>query len=111
LSPWLFPNAQGERRSIGGFGAQIADFIFEETGLRMNPHLIRHAAAKLYLAAYPEDIETVRQLLGHKSINTTLRAYVEFKSGIAYKTFDALIERLRQEVPVLRPRSGPGEDA
>lgn len=104
-STWLFPNPEGGRRSIGGFGAQISDFIFKETGLRMNPHLFRHVAAKLYLAAHPEDIETVRQLLGHKSTNTTLRAYVEFRNSKAFKVYDALIERLRQNAPVLRLRN------
>jgi integrase len=43
-------------------------------GLTVNAHLFRHVCAFLYLKAHPGDYETVRLLLGHTSLATTVRA-------------------------------------
>ena len=59
-----------------------------ETGLHMNLHLFRHLAAKLYLRFDPGGIETVRQLLGHKTIKTTLKAYADFQTEPAFQRLE-----------------------
>lgn len=74
----LFPNGSGASRSPCNFGKDISDTIRRETGLEINPHLFRHLAAKLYLERNPGDYETVRRLLGHKKLDTTLNAYASF---------------------------------
>lgn len=94
--PWLFPNANNGRRHSGMFGTAISRFIFEETGVRMNVHLFRHFAVKLHLDANPDDMETARRLLGHKSITTTLKSYSENKTGWAFRRFDKMIGELRE---------------
>ncbi|NJC41700.1 integrase [Brevundimonas alba] len=83
-SPYLFPNASGLLRSQGSLSSKICRFVERETGLKMHLHLFRHLAAKLYLRFDPGGLETVRQLLGHKSIKTTLKAYADFQTEPAF---------------------------
>ena len=95
-SQWLFPNEAGERRSTTTFAKAICNFVLRETGIQVNVHLFRHIAVKLYLDRHPEDVETVRRLLGHKSINTTLRYYAELRTADAFRSYDATIRELRE---------------
>jgi integrase len=61
----------------------------------MHVHLFRHLAVNLHLNANPEDVDTARRLLGHKSLRTTLRAYAEMKTAAAFKSYDEVISGLR----------------
>jgi integrase len=99
-SPWLFPGEQGARRSPGGFGAQISSLIAEKTGITMTLHQFRHLAAKLYLDRRPGDYETVRRLLGHKSLETTMRFYRELDTVLAVHRYGELLTQLLDEVAV-----------
>jgi len=83
-SPYLFPNASGLLRSQGSLSAKICRFVAREAGLKMHLHLFRHLAAKLYLRFDPGGLETVRQLLGHATIKTTLKAYADFQTEPAF---------------------------
>lgn len=83
----LFPKLSGGTREPGGFGAQLCAHIYKETGLKMNAHLFRHLAAKLYLENVPGDYETVRRLLMHKRLDTTLNAYASFDNRRAQERF------------------------
>ena len=105
-STLLFPNQAGGRRNTIAFARLIADDLGREIGLVMNVHLFRHLAAKLYLDAHPEDLETVRRILGHKSINTTIRYYAELKTMVAFARFDAVIQDLRAR-PLMRRQPRP----
>ena len=97
--PWLLPSDTGVRRSTLSLAVAIGGFIARETGLQMNVHLFRHLAVKLLLQAHPDDIETARRLLGHRSSATTTRAYADFKTSAAFKRYDAIVYRLRTEPP------------
>ena len=92
--PWLFPGKKGARRPSGGFGQQLTGFVAKEAGVVMTPHQFRHLAAKLYLDRHPDGSETVRRLLGHKSIETTMRYYRELESVLAGKRYAALLDEL-----------------
>jgi integrase len=93
-TPWLFPGENGARRPSGGFGHQITDFVAREAGAVMTPHQFRHLAAKLYLDQHPGGCETVRRLLGHKSLQTTMRYYRELESVLAGRPYAALLDEL-----------------
>ena len=67
---------------------QISKRLFEVLGLRIHVHLFRHLAAKIYLDRHPGAFEFVRQLLGHKSIETTMRFYAEFNRSDAARRYD-----------------------
>ncbi len=112
-SPWLFPNAAGKRRSTVSLARSACRFVLRETGIQMNVHLFRHLAVKLHLEAHPEDIETARRLLGHKSVTTTLRSYAETRTAAAFRRYDAVISRWREPslVPPRRRTRPAGERA
>ena len=60
----------------------------------MTPHQFRHLAAKLYLDQHPDGGESVRRLLGHKSLQTTMRYYRELESVLAGRRYAALLDEL-----------------
>jgi integrase len=106
-APWLFPGEAGARRPSGGFSSQIQAFIAKEAGVAMTTHQFRHLAAKLYLDRHPDGFETVRRLLGHKSIETTMRFYRELELGLATKRYGEFLERLLADAETripLKPR-------
>jgi integrase len=94
---WLFPGQKGGRKHEVSVGGQISGTVRKHTGLKVSPHLFRHFAAKIYLEAHPTDYETVRQLLGHKSIQTTISFYCELDTARALKRFDNIVLGLRNK--------------
>ena len=91
----LFPGRGGNPKNGGGFGAQISQTIRKELGLRMHPHLFRHFAAYLYLTHHPGEYETVRQLLGHGSLQTTVNFYASFETEVAGRRYNGVLRELR----------------
>jgi integrase len=98
-APWLFPGESGGRRPSGGFGQQLSKFLGEEVGVVMTAHQFRHLAAKLYLDQHADGFETVRRLLGHKSIETTMRYYRDLEAVIAGKRYAAVLDGLLSDLP------------
>lgn len=88
--PLLFPGRNGPK-DRGGMSKQISAAIQKYTGLKMHTHLFRHLAGLLYLTRFPGDYETVRQLLGHRSIETTIRFYCAMEQITAFLRFDEII--------------------
>jgi integrase len=72
----------------------------------MTIHQFRHLAAKLHLDAEPDAYERLRQLLGHKSLRTTLNAYAKPDTRRAGKEHDRIIETRRRDLAdrAKRPR-------
>jgi integrase len=90
-SPWLFPGEGAEPKTVNTFGIQITERIERAIGLRITPHQFRHAAAAIYLKHRPGDYETVRRLLGHKNIKTTVDFYCGLQTTQATEEFGKLI--------------------
>ena len=107
-SAFLFPNETGGRRSTAVFAQGLCAFILRETGILINAHLFRHLAGRLYLQAHPGDFETVRRLLGHKSLTTTLRSYIDLTTPAAFRSYDAVVkswlEPQEPDEPVRKPK-------
>ena len=96
----LFPGNKGRCRALTTFTSGLSRFIARETGLLMNAHLFRHLAVSLYLQRYPEDLETARRILGHKSLVTTMRFYADIKTATSFSRYDEMLDGLRsQAVP------------
>jgi integrase len=73
---FLFPGDGPEAHKSGeSLSKQINAFVFAHTGLEMPAHRFRHALAKIFLDRHPGQYETVRQFLGHRDIETTIRFY------------------------------------
>ena len=81
----LFPGEGSGPKSAYGLGAQIKKAVFRFSGLHVNPHLFRHAGAKIFLDRRPGQYEVVRQVLLHRSMETTTAFYAgaETRSGSA----------------------------
>jgi integrase len=92
-SSWLFPGEGGRPKTRVMFGIQITKRIEKAVGLRITPHQFRHAAAAVYLKHRPGDYETVRRLLGHRSIDTTIKFYCGLETMHATEQFGKLIRQ------------------
>lgn len=73
------------------FSRQITERIAKATGLRITVHQFRHAAGALILRARPGEYQLVRQLLGHRSIQTTMSAYVGLDSIQASEIYGNIV--------------------
>ena len=95
-SPWLFPGEfPGSHKQPATMSQQITEVIAKKTGLVMTPHQFRHLAAMLYLEDHPGEYETVRRVLGHKSMKTTTDFYTGLEMRSAVCHYDRTILRLR----------------
>jgi integrase len=95
---FLFPGRKGNSKASCMLSDQISKRLFEVLGLRIHVHLFRPLAAKIYLDRHPNGFELVRQLLGHKSIETTMRFYAQFNRSDAARYYDRVVLGLRDEV-------------
>ena len=68
----LFVTKKGQRKDQKTITIQIIKAIERYLGIHMTPHQFRHFCGHSYLDENPEDIETVRALLGHAWSKTTL---------------------------------------
>jgi integrase len=91
----LFPGRSGGSKSLNRLCDQICATVHRYTGMRMHPHLFRHAGAKLYLDANPGSYEVIRRVLGHRSKSTATDFYTGLESASAVRHFDATILKLR----------------
>ena len=92
-SSWLFPGESGQPKHRLQFSKQITLRIQKAIGLRITVHQFRHAAAAIYLKHHPGDYETVRRVLGHRDIQTTIRFYCGLETMQATEAFGKLIRK------------------
>jgi integrase len=59
----------------------------------MTAHQFRHAAAAIFLKDHPGEYETIRQLLGHRNIQTTMNFYVGLNTIQANELFSEIIKK------------------
>jgi integrase len=100
---WLFPGNDGEHKNQVTVGDQLIKSVKRLTGIQINPHLYRHIAAFLYLQEHPEGYETVRLLLGHKSVDTTIMFYAGFSDTNARRHYADMLTARRFSDRVLKP--------
>lgn len=91
----LFPGRDGQPKSPHTLAVQIKDTVREFLGIEFNIHLFRHAAGKIFLDLNPGNYEVVRQLLRHKSVNTTTSAYSGAETRKAGLLYADVLEGLR----------------
>jgi integrase len=94
--PWLFPGEAGGSKDAKTFSGQITERIQKDTGLRITVHQFRHAAAAYWLMHHPGDYETVRRVLGHRNIQTTIKFYIGLETTHANIMFGAMVAKLRK---------------
>ena len=95
-NPYLFPGKDLIPRSVSGMARPIQLPIKSEVGIDVNPHLLRAFAGWNYLKSHPGHYETVRRVLNHKSIETTINFYCGLEAEFAAEHFDATVLRDRK---------------
>jgi excisionase family DNA binding protein len=91
----LFPGEGSGPKAAYGLGPQIKATVFNYTGLVVNAHLFRHAGAKIFLDQRPGQYEVIREVLRHRSIETTTSFYAGAETRSAGEHFAAVIDKLR----------------
>lgn len=105
----LFPGTALEHKNPIVLAQQVKRIVFERTGLTMNLHLFRHTMVKIYLDQVPGGYEVVRRLLGHKSIETTMKFYAGLETRSASRHFDGVIRNLLDEANKAATQRKPGK--
>jgi integrase len=90
---WLFPGVAGKPKTANMFSTQITERIEKATGVRMTVHQFRHACAAIYLKHRPGEYETVKRLLGHRNIQTTINFYCGLETTQANEAFGKIIRQ------------------
>jgi integrase len=90
---WLFPGRASNHKEKISFSTQIVDRIQKSTGLRVTVHQFRHAAGALILKHRPGEYELVRRTLGHKSIQTTIKFYLDLETTQASEIFTDIVRQ------------------
>jgi len=88
----LFVNADGTPKNQWSVAWLIRTYLKRRLGIVFSAHQFRHLSAKVALLAEPGNFETVRQLLGHKSLQTTVAAYAGIDSRRAARHHQRLVE-------------------
>ena len=87
----------------------IRTYLKKRAGIVLSSHQFRHLSAKMLLDAEPGNFETVRQLLGHKTLSTTVGAYAGIDSRRAARHHQRLVEEaLAAEKPMRRQQEFAG---
>ncbi len=89
----LFENVDGSPKSQAGVAWLISTNVYRRTGIEIAPHQFRHLSARVRLDAEPGNFEGAKQLLGHKSLRTTVAAYAGIDSRRAARHHQRLIDQ------------------
>ena len=93
----LFLTWIGKPRSQAAIALAIEKTVLKYVGVRLTPHQFRHLAAKLRLDEDPGAYELVRQLMGHKNMQTTTNFYAGINTRRAGRAHFELISRLKKD--------------
>ncbi|KLK92653.1 hypothetical protein AA309_13270 [Microvirga vignae] len=93
-SLFLFPGPHGGPRSKTAMSDAIRGSM-RQAGLEMNPHLFRHAIAKIAVEADPGAYLAVSRVLGHTTLDTTMGHYLGTESKAAGRHVDRLLDEAR----------------
>jgi integrase len=111
----LFVNVDGTPKLQATVSGLIRTSLSKRAGIRFSPHQFRHLCAKVVRLSNCGEFETIRQILGHKSLKTTIDAYAGIDSRLAARRHQLLIEQaLSAQTPTRpakrrRPPSSGGE--
>ena len=106
----LFVNLDGTPKSQATMSYLIRSYMRRRAGIVITPHQFRHLGAKNLLDANPGNFEGVKDLLGHKTIKTTI-IYAGINSRRAARHHQSLIDdAVAAQMPVRKRRHKKGND-
>ncbi len=107
----IFIKADGSAKNQWAVAWLIRTVLRRRAGLQLSGQGFRHLSAKTILDREPGSFETVRQLLGHKSLRTTVGAYAGISSRRAARHHEQLLQQALERQNAVRGRRGSGEGA
>lgn len=99
-NPYIFPGVGKNPMTRQGMRDTVKTITWERLGIAINPHAFRHLAGKVLLMAHPGAMNNVKLALGHKSISTGERSYVNEEQAAAISRLDQIIENERETLSV-----------
>lgn len=94
----VFVSWRGKPRTQAAIALSIEKTVLKYVGVRMTPHQFRHLAAKIMLDHNPGAYELVRQLMGHKNMQTTTNFYAGIDTRRAGRAHCELLSQLKQNL-------------
>ena len=88
---YLFVGPSLNHRSRHELAIGLAGLVTRELGVPVNVHLFRAFVGWVYLRHHPGNYEYVRQLLGHKKVETTIRFYAGLELDAAAEQLDEVM--------------------
>jgi integrase len=98
----LFINVDGTPKTQWTVAWTIRTYLRRRAGIILSSHQFRHLCALVVLNAEPGNFETVKQLLGHASLRTTVNAYTGIDSRRAARHHQRLVEQALAPKPLTR---------
>jgi integrase len=89
----LFVNADGSPKTKWTVAWTIRMYLKRRAGITISSHQFRHLAAMMILNIEPGNFESVKQLLGHASLLTTVNAYTGIDTRRAARHHQRLVEQ------------------
>jgi len=103
-NPYLYPGQGSGRKSGTSLSQQMKHFTADELGVPLTGQQFRHVIGYLYLKSHPGDYETVRELLGHTDISTTMSFYAALDMREASKRVGKFVAQQRADLAHLAGR-------
>lgn len=94
--PYLFPGKNGGARSKNAMYEAITSSLKRETGLEVNPHLVRHIIGKIAVERDPGSYLAVSRVLGHSTLDTTMTHYLGSETKAAGKHLDGILTKAKK---------------
>jgi integrase len=91
----LFVTWKGKPRTQAAIALAIEKTVLKYVGIKLTPHMFRHLAAKIRLDESPGAYELVRELMGHKNMQTTTNFYAGIDTRRAGRAHLELIAKIR----------------
>ena len=90
-NPYLFPSPRGGGRPNRNVLYSLCKQVHRHVGVQINPHLYRHLVGWIWLRDCPEALPLVKQLLNHKSIETTMKYYAQIADQTAVAAWQKFV--------------------
>jgi len=96
---WLFPGETGGCKDAKTPSGNMTERIKKSVGFLITVHRFRHAAAAMWLEHHSGDHETVRRMLGHRNIQTTIKFYCDREIRQTNEMFRDIVRKLMKFDP------------
>lgn len=91
-NPFLFPSPRKSGEPYIRLLDALCKYVHKIVGVPLNPHLYRHLIGWIWLRKNPTVLPQVQRLLGHKSIETTMRYYANIADDTAINLWQDFIK-------------------